>query len=186
MQYRTVGVIWLVWLIYWFVASGSSKPAQWIETRASRAAHVVPLVIAAALVGLPQFVPHVLHGRLLPWSPARSWAGVAVLAAGLAFSVWARLHIGRNWSGMVTVKEGHELVRTGPYRYVRHPIYTGIILGFLGTTIAIAQWRSLIALVLAVASLVRKLRLEERRMSETFPEYEAYRRETAALFPFIY
>src|SRR6185312_1899697 len=69
------------------------------------------------------------------------WIGIALLIAGLGFSIWARRRLGRNWSGTVTVKHDHELVRTGPYRWVRHPIYTGILLGFVGSTVALDEWR---------------------------------------------
>jgi len=84
------------------------------------------------------------------------------------------------------VKEDHALIRTGPYRHVRHPIYTGILFAFLGTAIAIGEWRSLIAVGVAVLSFVRKSWVEEQRMQDTFPEYAQYQRESAALIPFIY
>lgn len=112
--------------------------------------------------------------------------GVVLLAAGLGFSVWARRHLGRNWSAQVVVKEGHSLVRTGPYRYVRHPIYTGILLAFLGTVVTIGEWRGVLALLCALVSFAVKSRLEEARMRETFPEYREYERETAALVPGVY
>jgi protein-S-isoprenylcysteine O-methyltransferase Ste14 len=86
----------------------------------------------------------------------------------------------------VVVKEGHALVTSGPYRYVRHPIYTGILLAFLGTALAIGEWRALLAVPFAVLSFIIKSRMEEGRMRETFPQYEAYQRGTAALIPFVY
>jgi protein-S-isoprenylcysteine O-methyltransferase Ste14 len=86
----------------------------------------------------------------------------------------------------VVVKEDHALVRTGPYARVRHPIYSGLLLAFLGTAVAIGEWRGLVAVALAFVALVRKSAEEERRMRETFPDYEQYRRETAALIPLVY
>ncbi len=84
------------------------------------------------------------------------------------------------------VKEDHALIRTGPYRRLRHPIYTGILLAFLGMAVTIGEWRGVLAFALALLSFGRKSRIEEDRMRETFPEYEQYRRETAAIIPFIY
>jgi protein-S-isoprenylcysteine O-methyltransferase Ste14 len=110
----------------------------------------------------------------------------ALLAAGLGFAVWARVHLGRNWSGTVSVKEDHELIRSGPYAYVRHPIYTGILAAVLGTAIASGTVRALIGLVIIAAALVRKSHIEERFMRETFPgQYERYSAEVPALIPFL-
>jgi protein-S-isoprenylcysteine O-methyltransferase Ste14 len=109
-----------------------------------------------------------------------------MLAAGLAFAVWARRHLGRNWSAHVVVKEDHALIRSGPYRHLRHPIYTGILLAFLGMVLVIGELRGLLAMGCVLLSFAIKSRQEEKRMSETFPEYEQYRRETAALIPFVY
>ena len=112
--------------------------------------------------------------------------GAVLVAAGLGFSIWARRHLGRNWSVSVVVKEDHTLVRSGPYARVRHPIYTGILLALVGTVVAIGEWRGLAALALALLAFAWKSRAEEERMRETFPEYEQYRRETASLIPFVY
>lgn len=90
-------------------------------------------------------------------------------------------------SATVTVKEDHELVRTGPYRFVRHPIYTGLLLGFIGTAVARAEWRGVLAVALVFISLWRKLKLEERWMGETFgARYASYKREVRALVPFLF
>jgi len=127
----------------------------------------------------------VLDLRLWPRSAAPYLIGLVVLVAGLAFSVWARVHLGRNWSGNVTVKEGHELIRTGPYRYVRHPIYTGILAGVLGTAICSGTVRGALGLAIIAAALIVKLRAEEVFMRETFPgQYEKYREQVPALVPF--
>ena len=108
------------------------------------------------------------------------------MVAGLLFAVWARLHLGRNWSRSVTVKEGHELIITGPYTLVRHPIYTGILAGFLGTAIALSQVRGFIGFVLIFIAFWAKLRREEAWMRSQFGEtYAAYARHTAALVPYL-
>jgi len=129
----------------------------------------------------------ILFERFLPRSYAAYWTGTALVVLGLAFSVWARMHLGRNWSGTVTVKQEHELVRGGPYARVRHPIYTGLLLAFIGTAIVRGEWRGVLAVLIIFAALWRKLRLEERYMVETFgDEYRRYREHSAALIPFIF
>ena len=180
--------LWLIWIAYWRISAANVKPTQRHESTGSRAAHMVPLLIAAVLLLLRDDPDGGwLFERLLPRTETSFRVGVLVTAVGLGFSAWARVHLGRNWSATVTVKEGHELIRTGPYALVRHPIYTGLVFGFLGTGIAIGEWRALLALALVVVAFTRKLRLEERWMSETFgEEYQRYRARTSALIPFIW
>jgi protein-S-isoprenylcysteine O-methyltransferase Ste14 len=148
--------------------------------------HRVPLLLAAILLALPRWLPRTLTRRFLPEGNLVLVLGVALLAAGLGFSVWARRHLGRNWSSQVVVKEDHALIRSGPYQHLRHPIYTGILLAFLGTAVTIGEWRALLAFLFAVVAFAVKGRAEEQRMVGIFPEYQQYRRETAALIPFVY
>jgi protein-S-isoprenylcysteine O-methyltransferase Ste14 len=123
--------------------------------------------------------------RLWPRAAFGYWIGFAVLLAGVALAVWARVHLGRNWSGTVTVKQDHELIRSGPYGYVRHPIYTGLIAGLIGTAICSGTLRAAIGVAIISAALYVKSRTEERFMRETFPgQYERYRAAVPALVPF--
>jgi protein-S-isoprenylcysteine O-methyltransferase Ste14 len=179
-------ILWLTWLAYWFVAALNVKRTQRRENFGSLLLNRAPLVIGALLLAFERQPLHWLSARFLPLSQAFYWIGLFMLAAGLAFAVWARRYLGRNWSGIVTVKQDHELIRSGPYALVRHPIYTGLLLAILGTAVAIGEWRGLIAFVLITAGFVVKLRSEERFMSETFGEqYARYRAEVPALIPFI-
>ena len=186
-----IPALWSAWAISWLVAASDTKRTARHESLASRAAHVIPLWVAIfLLVTMNRHAPPDwaawLCQQVIPRSRAGYWAGVAILAAGLGFSVWARLVLGRNWSSTVTVKQDHELIRTGPYRFVRHPIYTGILFGFVGTAIALGQVRGLISVALVLFAFLRKLRLEERWMTETFGEgYADYRRKVKALIPFV-
>ena len=108
------------------------------------------------------------------------------MVTGLGFAVWAREHLGTNWSRSVTIKQDHQLIVTGPYAVVRHPIYTGILTGFLGMTLAVAEIRGIVAFVLVSLVLGAKLRLEEQWMRTQFgAPYEAYSRRTAAVVPFV-
>ncbi|HYM44127.1 MAG TPA: isoprenylcysteine carboxylmethyltransferase family protein, partial [Steroidobacteraceae bacterium] len=113
---------WVAWALYWLIAAVGNKPTQRRETVASRLAYMLALVAGGLLLAWHRSSwGQLLDLRLWPRGALPYIVGVAVLISGLAFSVWARVHLGRNWSGNVTVKEGHELIRSGPYRYVRHP-----------------------------------------------------------------
>ncbi len=181
-----IGILWFAWAVYWFVAARGVKQDRRQESALSRAGHIVPLGIAAWLLWAPVLPGRFLDGRFLPAAPATYWIGVAIVAAGLGFAIWARNVLGRNWSGVVTVKQDHELIRSGPYRYVRHPIYTGLLLAFVGSAVARGEWRGVLAVLIAFAALWRKLKLEEQWMIETFGDaYLRYRAEVRALIPFL-
>lgn len=181
-----IPALWLAWLVYWGVSARDVKPTRWQEPLRAQALHRVPLLLAAFLLAVPGWWAPVLRGRFVPAGPLFTWLGAALLAAGLGFSIWARRHLGRNWSADVVVKEDHALIRTGPYQRLRHPIYTGILFAFLGTAVTVGEWRALLAVVLALVSFTLKSRAEEAQMREIFPEYEQYRRESWALIPFIF
>ena len=181
-----IGAIWFGWVVYWFVAARDGKPNRRRESRLSRIAHVVPLSIAIFLLAAPDRREGWFYAPILPHGIAAYWVGIGLLIAGLGFSVWARRRLGRNWSGTVTLKEDHELIRTGPYRWVRHPIYTGLLLAFAGTAVSLSEWRGVAAIILATLALLMKIRLEEDWMIENFGDaYRRYRAEVRALVPFI-
>jgi protein-S-isoprenylcysteine O-methyltransferase Ste14 len=181
-----IPALWIPWLVYWWLSARNVKPTRSREPLAAELRHRAPLILAGLLLGAPRWLPRVLTRRFLPVGWFFPVLGIVLLATGLGFTVWARRHLGRNWSASVVVKEGHALVRTGPYRYVRHPIYSGILLAFLGMVVTIGEWRGLVALLLAGVSFAVKSRAEERRMLETFPEYAEYARGTAAIVPSVY
>ncbi len=180
-----IGLPWLAWALYWLSGALGNKPTLRRESLGARLAYYLPLLLGAVLLGWRAMPVGWLAMRLWPRSPTPYFIGLALLIAGLGFSVWARVHLGRNWSGTVTVKEGHELIRTGPYGLVRHPIYTGLITAVLGTAIVSGTVRGALALLVITASLIVKLRTEEDFMRETFPdEYPRYAHEVPALIPF--
>jgi protein-S-isoprenylcysteine O-methyltransferase Ste14 len=177
--------LWLAWLLYWVIAALGAKATQRRESLGSRLSHIVPLLIGVALIVWPRVPWHWLSLPLLPHRPLTYAVGLALLVLGLAFTVWARLHLGRNWSGTVTLKEGHELIRSGPYAYVRHPIYTGLLVALLGSAVACGELRAMIGLSVVAGAFIRKLRIEERFMREIFPgQYQRYCAEVPALVPF--
>lgn len=178
--------LWLIWGVYWLIAAGDVKTVVRVEDAASRAAHLVPLAVAGLLLAAPRLRIPWLYAHFMGPTPLTFFLGAGLVACGLAFAICARVVLGRNWSGTVTLKQGHELIRSGPYRWVRHPIYTGLLFGFLGTAIARAQWRGLLALLIVFIALWRKLRHEERWLTEIFgADYATYRSEVAALIPFV-
>jgi len=108
------------------------------------------------------------------------------LALGLSFAIWARVHIGRNWGTPMSQKDDPELVTSGPYHSVRHPIYSGILMAGVGTAVALS-WFWLIAVVLAGAYFLYSATVEERNLAKQFPEaYPTYRRSTKMLVPFVF
>jgi len=178
-------LLWIGFSIYWGIAGRNSAPAEKPESRASKWFHQVMLNLALLLLFLP--VPG-LTGWFLPQRFHYFVAvGAIIQAAFILLAVWARRHLGRNWSGEVRIGVGHELVRTGPYRFLRHPIYTAMLGMFLGTAISSSQYHSLIALAMLVLAYLRKTRLEEQILQQTFgSNYENYRRETWALVPLLF
>lgn len=179
-----VGFLWLAWITYWFVASRSAKVTERVETFGSRASHILPLAFAGYLFSIVK-VPFLGHSLRL-YQPHRITNVVAVVgvALGLGFSAWARAHLGRNWSGIVTVKQDHELIRSGPYAVVRHPIYTGLLVAFAGMAVGGGTWTGWLAVAIIATAFVRKLRIEERFMADQFgDQYTRYRREVPALIP---
>jgi protein-S-isoprenylcysteine O-methyltransferase Ste14 len=179
-------VMWLTWAGYWWVAARSVKAAAQREPLWRRLLHIVPLVLGAVLLWLRKMPIPFLGERFLPPSAWPFWVGAVLTAAGLLFSVWARIHIGANWSGIVTIKKGHELVTSGPYAIVRHPIYTGLILAVAGSAIARAEWRGVLAVAIVFATLWVKLRFEERYMRQQFGvAYQDYSDRVSALIPLV-
>lgn len=175
---------WMAWCAYWGLAAFTAKPAGRTESMASRLSHDVPLILAVLLLFWPQVAGPILTRHFLPLSRTLFWIGAIFLLGGLGFSSAARIYLGGNWSSTVTVKQDHTLTRTGPYRLVRHPIYTGLLLAILGGAIARGEWRDLVALALILIAFLRKIQIEERFMLQQFGDaYTRYRQEVAALIP---
>lgn len=179
-------IVWIAFFLYWQVMSAGVKATRRIEPALSRIARATSFLLAILLIAYDRIPVPWLYRQLYSQSALGFWAGAGITIAGLAFAVWARRHIGRNWSRSVTLKEDHELITSGPYRFVRHPIYTGILTGVVGSAIALAQVRGLISLVTIAILMWLKLRREERFMREQFGDtYDAYAKRVPALVPFV-
>src|SRR5712675_128215 len=177
---------WIVFITIWLVAAVSTKRAVYRESRAQRLRYWVLFVIACLLLFYGRELPYPLNLRIIPHATLVAWAAPVLCVAGLTFALWARVTLGRNWSGVVTLKEGHELVERGPYRFVRHPIYTGIVTMFFATALAQGHLSGFVGTLLMFASFWIKLRDEERLMLQQFPErYADYRRRAKCIIPFV-
>jgi protein-S-isoprenylcysteine O-methyltransferase len=123
---------------------------------------------------------------VVPQSESATAAALTLTYAGLAIAVWARFCIGRNWSAIVELKQGHTLVRRGPYRVVRHPIYSGLLLAMVGTAIGCGELGALLGVAVGLAGWLAKARMEESFLLTRFPkEYGEYRRNVRTLIPFV-
>jgi protein-S-isoprenylcysteine O-methyltransferase Ste14 len=173
---------WVIFSLYWEIAARNAAPAASSESRASRAVHVSLTNIALLL----EVAPIQGIGRAVPICPWIMGAGVAVEAAGLYLAIWSRRHLGRNWSGEITIKVDHQLIRSGPYRMLRHPIYTGLLAMYAGMALVIGTWLALLGFAIASFAYWRKIRMEEVKLSAAFADYQTYRQETWALLPGLY
>jgi len=181
-----INALWILFGLYWLVSALKLKKTKRRESWGQRLVYVLPLAAAFGLL----FRPEARHGwlgtRFVPAGPVTEWAGVLLTAAGVAIAFWARWHLGANWSGVVTLKEGHELIRTGPYRSVRHPIYTGILLGLLGTIVVTGEVRGLLGVAIAWASFYWKARREESFLRQEFGDkFGTHAKETGMFLPKI-
>jgi protein-S-isoprenylcysteine O-methyltransferase Ste14 len=176
------GAIWVVFSIYWEIEARNAARDKSGESSASRGLHLFIVNAALLLLFIP--VPG-LNGRYLP--AVITPLGLAIQICGVLLAVWARRHLGRNWSGRVTLKVDHELVRTGPYRCVRHPIYTALLAMYAGSAIVSGEWHALVGFVLVPLAYWRKIRIEEANLASAFGAgWEDYRRSTPALVPGLF
>jgi len=170
---------WAAFWTYWLVAAVFMKRGRFAWSGELRIRAVI-LVLAILFIRLGAFRNHGLNSD--PW---RAGLGLVLFAVGLGFAIWARVHIGRNWGTPMSYKDDPELVTSGPYRLVRHPIYSGVLVAGVGTAVALS-WAWLIAVALAGVYFVYSATVEERNLSEQFPDtYPMYKRSTKMLVPFI-
>jgi protein-S-isoprenylcysteine O-methyltransferase Ste14 len=180
-----IRILWLVFGLYWLVSALKRKTTKKRETIFQRLAYMLPLIVGFWFLFGPAAQFYLRLGtRFVPATPVYGWLGVAITVAGVAVAIWARWHLGANWSGVVTLKEGHELIRTGPYRMIRHPIYTGILLALLGTGVTIGEVCGLLAVALAWSSFYFKARREESFLAQEFgPAFKEHQRSTGMFLP---
>ena len=178
---NAIRLAWVGLVVFWVWNWRSVKRTERQESAASRASYSLIILLGFLAMVKPLGM---LGELLLARTPELLAAAVAMTWAGILFAIRARVYLGSNWSAVVTVKEGHELMRGGPYRVTRHPIYSGLLLAAAGVAVAADSWQALIGLGLVLAGFWIKSRKEERWMVERFgAEYQEYRRRTRALIP---
>ncbi len=183
-----VSLCWLALIAFWLLSASSSKKAarttSWWAGPGVRVVIVIALLYLARLGGFQHLRFDVARGTPHPGALA-AVIGAIVCAAGVAVAIWARVHIGRNWGMPMSLREGHELVTSGPYASIRHPIYSGILLTMIGSALAVGpQW--LLPFVVSLVYFVYAARREEQDMTQQFPDvYPAYQQRTKMLIPYL-
>ncbi len=181
-----IPLLWGIWLFYWVLSAAGRPRGERQADGLGRFAYQLPIFLAGILMFGPRLGPEFLGARFMPETVAAEAVGTALVVLGLLITVVARVHLGVHWNGRVAIGAYHRLVRSGPYRFVRHPIYSGALLALFGTTLAFGDWRSVPAFVIIALALWYKLRREERRMAERFKAaYVAYRAKVAAIVPLL-
>ena len=172
-----VGIAWIAFWVYWLVSAFGAKEGRGARRR-------IPLNGLSAL-SVIVLLRVFRGGSLAVHSPVLGAIGVVVFVSGLALAVWARLHLGRNWGMPMSQKNEPELVTSGPYRLVRHPIYSGLLAGVFGTAL-VSNLIGLVIVAILGGYFYYCASVEERNLTSTFPiAYPAYRTSTKMLIPFL-
>ena len=188
MQHMT---LWQMELIPWYVF-GAYWGVSWLRVKRTKATEkslhrlltIGIVVVAFSLLFADWMRIGPLRLRFVPEEPWVGWTGMCLTWVGVAIAVWARYCLGVYWSARVTLKEGHQLIRSGPYAFVRHPIYTGMLVGTAGAALVEGEWRGIVAVILLLAAHSLKAMREEALLTNEFgEEYIAYRKRTGFLFP---
>jgi len=179
-----VKFLWLVLLAYWLFGALKAKPARQRESTAASLLRTALTVSVFLFLFSPVARAGWFGARFIPRSGATSLSGLVLTAAGVALAIWSRYVLGQNWSAAVTLKHSHELIRKGPYARIRHPIYSGVILGLIGTALVIGEWRALLAVAALSLSWLVKARKEEKLLAREFGEaFEEHRAHTGMFWP---
>jgi protein-S-isoprenylcysteine O-methyltransferase Ste14 len=177
---------WGIFIVVWLLAAIFTKRTVYRESGAQRLRYMLPIVIGCYLLFRGSRLSYPFNVRIIPHTDALLVAAAILCICGVGFCFWARAILGRNWSGSVTLKENHELIVRGPYRLVRHPIYTGLLAMVVATAIQQGHIGGIIGLILISVSLWIKSSHEEEVMRKQFPDqYPAYRERVKRIIPFI-
>ena len=179
-----IGYTWEILGIVWLAGLAFTKRTVRSQPAGQRLFQMALVLLGFMLLGSKYLRSGWLGEDFFSPTPPVETIGVLITVAGCLFAIWARITLGSNWSGRATVKASHELITKGPYAIARHPIYTGILTGAVGTGVAMAEWRCLLGMALIALVFAAKMGQEEKLMIQTFPEaYPLYRQRVKALIP---
>lgn len=179
-------VLWALFWGYWGMAALRTGKTERAEDKVSRLIHLGLVGSAFALVALEPLRIGPMAWNILPQVMILHILGIIIAALGMIFAVWARVHLGSYWSGTITIKADHRLIRSGPYALARHPIYTGLLTGMTGTALSVGKLCGLTAMILIFIAYLRKIYIEETWLVDQFgSEYIQYQREVKAIIPFL-
>jgi protein-S-isoprenylcysteine O-methyltransferase Ste14 len=177
---------WTIWAVWWLAMAFFSKSTKRRESVGQRIEHLVPAILGFTLIFREGFGGSWLARPIISANPLLLCLCVMVAILGLLFSAWARLILGSNWSGTVTIKTNHQLIRRGPYRWIRHPIYTGMLAALLATALIQGLLSGVIGFAFVLLALYRKARREESFLSQEFGEgFSEHRQHTGMFLPWF-
>ncbi|MFB6319028.1 methyltransferase family protein [Saccharicrinis sp. FJH54] len=182
-------IIWLAVLFYWIISGLRYKRANSRESFIIRFfLYWLPLLLAFVLLGPGDWYGHsLLREKFVNHTNFVGITGLSLCSAGAIIACWSRYLIGKNWSLSVQKKENHELIQKGIYKFIRHPIYTGLLLLFTGNMLIVGDYRGIIAVLIVLISFLIKIKKEEKILTEIFGnQYSDYKSNTKALLPFLY
>lgn len=181
-----INIPWWIFLTYWIISALKTRRAQKKEPFAWRYGIMFVEVAGFVLLFNGDADNGFLGRRIFARSFALSIISVVLVWTGLALAIWARRHLGEYWSGRITLKEGHKLIRTGPYTRLRHPIYSGLDLAAIGSALAIDRWRCVVAICVIITGFWIKAKREEALLAGQFgAEFDQHRRYTGFLLPYF-
>ncbi len=175
---------WYAAAAYWTISALRLKRTKVAESPSGRLLHIGVMTLAFALLFSTRLRLGPLGLRFLPESALVQNLGIFLTFVGAAFAIWARYSLGQYWSGRVTLKVDHQLIRSGPYAYVRHPLYAGLLLAMAGAALVVGEWHALLGLLLAMMEFSRKAAKEEALLATEFnDDYKEYQRHTGFVTP---
>jgi protein-S-isoprenylcysteine O-methyltransferase Ste14 len=185
---QIIAGIWIIFMAFLYTpALLFSAPVERKSFRYVQRSIILVIIVIILIVILTTYESDTLIFRIIPDSPLAGITGIVLTIAGLGFSAWARIHLGRYWSSMVMVRVGHRIIKTGPYRVVRNPMYTGLLIAYVGAAIVLGELLAFVALGIGIAAVWVKIKAEEEILLEKFgEEYLQYKRDVrAAIIPWV-
>ena len=187
---RLIGVLAWAWVsfgVYWLIAARWVKAARTTESPVYRIFRILLLVISFTLLFARWAAVGFLGWHFFPQTQSLAYLGFAFALTGLAIAIWARVSLGQYWSDKIVLKVDHQLIRSGPYARLRHPIYSGVLLGVAGSAVVMDQWRGVLAFLLLLTNYAVKAKREDKLLAETFPgDFAEHERNAGFLLPRLF